>query len=100
MTLGQKIKQLREEAGMLQRQLASILEVGDGFLSKVESDSKPLKREHLKTLSNVFKTPYSELEALWIATKVYDLVKDEEEGLNALRVAEEQIEYQRRKKSI
>ncbi len=48
MTLGQKIKQLREELGMLQRQLASILEVGDGFLSKVESDNKPLKREHLK----------------------------------------------------
>lgn len=100
MTLGQKIKQLREESGMLQRQLASILEVGDGFLSKVESDNKPLKREHLKTLSKVFNASSSELEALWIATKVYDLVKDEEEGLNALRVAEKQIEYQRRKNSI
>ncbi len=100
MTLGQKIKQLREESGMLQRQLASILEIGDGFLSKVERDSKPLKREHLKTLSKTFNTPYSELEALWIATKVYDLIKDEEEGINALKVAEEQIEYQRRKNKI
>lgn len=98
MTLGQKIKELRESSGMLQRQLASILEMGDGFLSKVESDRKPLKREHLKTLSKIFSFPYSELEALWIATKVYDLIKDEEEGLNALKVAEEQIEYQRRNK--
>jgi hypothetical protein len=30
---------------------------------------------------------------LWIATKVYDIVKDEKEGLNALKVAEDQIKY-------
>jgi transcriptional regulator with XRE-family HTH domain len=93
MTLGQKIKQLRESKGMLQRKLASILEIGDGFLSKIESDQKPLKREHLKTISETFDYSFSELEALWIATKVYDLVKNEDEGLNALKVAEEQFKY-------
>jgi len=98
MTLGQKIKQLRESRGMLQRKLASILEIGDGFLSKVESDQKPLKREHLKTISETFEYSYNELEALWIATKVYDLVKDEDEGLNALKVAEEQIKYHKNQK--
>ena len=98
MTLGQKIKQLRESRGMLQRKLASILEIGDGFLSKVESDQKPLKREHLKTISEIFDYSYNELEALWIATKVYDLVKDEDEGLNALKVAEEQIKYHKNQK--
>ena len=51
MTLGQKIKELRESKGMYQRQLAAILEIGDGYLSKVESDQKALKREHLKTIS-------------------------------------------------
>ena len=98
MTLGQKIKHLRESKGMLQRKLASILEIGDGFLSKVESDQKPLKREHLKTISETFNYSYNELEALWIATKVYDLVKDEDEGLNALKVAEEQIKYHKNQK--
>ncbi|MCU0326463.1 MAG: helix-turn-helix domain-containing protein [Spirosomaceae bacterium] len=98
MTLGQKIKQLRESKGMLQRKLASILEIGDGFLSKVESDQKPLKREHLKTISETFDYSYNELEALWIATKVYDLVKDEDEGLNALKVAEEQVKYHKNQK--
>lgn len=98
MTIGQKIKQLRESKGMLQRKLASILEIGDGFLSKVESDQKPLKREHLKTISETFDYSYNELEALWIATKVYDLVKDEDEGLNALKVAEEQIKYHKNQK--
>jgi len=97
MTLGQKIKELRESTGMFQRQLASILEIGDGFLSKVESDQKPLKREHLKTISETFNCSFSELEALWIGSKVYDIVKDEKEGMNALKVAEEQIKYEKKK---
>ena len=96
MTLGQKIKELREEAGMFQRQLASILEIGDGFLSKVENDQKALKREHLKTISETFKCSFSELEALWIGSKVYEIIKDEKEGINALRVAEEQMKYEKK----
>ncbi|MCF6367079.1 MAG: helix-turn-helix domain-containing protein [Bacteroidales bacterium] len=96
MTLGQKIKELRESTGMFQRQLAAILEIGDGFLSKVESDQKALKREHLKTISNTFNCSFSELEALWIGSKVYDIVKDEKEGMNALKVAEEQMKYEKK----
>ncbi len=93
MTLGQKIKELRESSGMFQRQLAAILEIGDGYLSKVESDQKAIKREHLKTISETFNFSFEELEALWIATKIYDIVKNEKEGLNALKAAEEQIKY-------
>ena len=93
MTLGQKIKELRESSGMFQRQLAAILEIGDGYLSKVENDQKAIKREHLKTISQTFNFSFEELEALWIATKIYDIVKNEKEGLNALKVAEEQIKY-------
>ena len=93
MTLGQKIKELRESSGMFQRQLAAILEIGDGYLSKVESDQKAIKREHLKTISKTFNFSFEELEALWIATKIYYIVKNEKEGLNALKVAEEQIKY-------
>lgn len=96
MTLGQKIKELRESKGMFQRQLASILEIGDGFLSKVESDQKPLKRDHLKTISETFNCSFSELEALWIGSKVYDIVRDEKEGMNALKVAEEQMKYEKK----
>jgi len=93
MTLGQKIKELRESSGMFQRQLAAILEIGDEYLSKVENDQKAIKREHLKTISETFNFSFEELEALWIATKIYDIVKNEKEGLNALKAAEEQIKY-------
>ncbi len=91
MTLGEKIKELREAEGMLQKQLAGILEIGDGYLSKIERNQKALKREHLLAINRTFNCSMEELEALWIATKIYGIVKDEKEGLNALKVAENQI---------
>jgi transcriptional regulator with XRE-family HTH domain len=62
---------------MFQRELASKLEIGDGFLSKVENNQKTLKREHLIKISELFNCSLSELEALWIGTKLYEIVKDE-----------------------
>lgn len=95
MTLGQKIRELREKAGMFQRELASKLEIGDGFLSKVENNQKTLKREDLIKISKLFNYSISELEALWIGTKLYEKIKDEEEALNALKVAEQEIRYRK-----
>ncbi len=93
MTIGEKIKELRESRGMLQRELASKLNVGDGFLSKVERNQKVLKREHLVTISKVFSFPYSDLETLWLANKVYDLIKNENQAIRVLKVAEQEIKY-------
>lgn len=93
MTLGQKIRELRGNAGLKQRELAYQLGVGEGFLSKVENDQKTLKREDLTKLNELFKTPIEELESLWLANKVYSIVRDEESALSALKVAEEQVKY-------
>lgn len=93
MTFGQKVKELRESAGFKQRELAYRLGVGEGFLSKVENDQKPLKREDLIKLNKLFKTPIQELESLWLANKVYSIVRNEESALTALKAAEEQINY-------
>ncbi|MCB9290662.1 MAG: helix-turn-helix transcriptional regulator [Lewinellaceae bacterium] len=98
MTIGQKIRDLRESAGMLQRELAGHLQVGDSYISKVESDQKVLKKEHLKTVSDLFDCPYSELLTLWLADKVYDLVKNENpaQAIEVLKVAEQEIKYGKR----
>lgn len=93
MTLGQKIRELRQQAGLTQREVAYQLGIGEGFLSKVENEYKPLKREDLIKLSKLFKVPIEDLESLWLASKVYSIVRDEENALSALKVAEEQIKY-------
>ncbi|MFC4267307.1 helix-turn-helix domain-containing protein [Polaribacter marinivivus] len=96
MTIGQKIKQLREQSGMKQRELASKLDIGEGFLSKVENDQKQIKREDLKKISDLFKASHEELTTLWLANKVYDLIKNENQGLDALKIAESQKKYYRK----
>jgi len=91
MTLGQKIRKLREDNCMTQRELASVLCIGEGYLSKIENDQKPLKRSYLTELSKFFKTPLKELEALWLGNKIYSLLKNEKTALTALKSVKEQL---------
>ena len=93
MTLGQKIRELREISGMRQRELAAKLEIGEGYLSKVENDQKQLKRDALLTISQLFEIPLRDLETLWVANKLYGILENEDIGIEALKVAEEQIKY-------
>ena len=95
MTIGQKIRELREEAQMLQRELAYKLNVGDAYLSKIERNQKNIKKEHLKTISELFKYSYEELETLWLANKVYYIIKDEKQAIEVLKVAEQEIKYKK-----
>lgn len=95
MTVGQKIKELRESNKMLQRELAYELKVGDAYLSKIENNQKKLKKEHLQTLSTIFNYPYDKLEMLWLANKVYDIIKNEKQAIQILKVAEEEIKYRK-----
>ena len=44
----------------------------------------------------IFNYSLEELKTLWIASKLYEVIKDEKEGLEALRVCEEQLKYKRR----
>ena len=94
MTLGQKIRESREKSELRQRELAYQLKIGEGFLSKVENDQKPLKRKDLTKLNELFKTPIEELESLWLANKIYSIVRNEESALSALKVAEKQVKYE------
>ena len=63
MLLGERIKELREQHGVLQRQLAALLEIDK-----------------------------NELLTLWLADKVLDAVEDEDElKHNAIEVAQKKI---------
>jgi len=84
---------LRLENCVTQRMLAARLSIGEGYLSKIENDQKPLRRSDLSELSEFFETPLDELETLWLGSKIYALLKDETTALTALKVAEEQLTY-------
>ena len=95
---GERIKQLREQKGLLQRQVANQLEMDTPMLSKIERGERNAKREQVTILSKIFKVKEEDLLSLWLADKVYDVVKGEHVALKAMGVAEEELKTKRKKK--
>jgi transcriptional regulator with XRE-family HTH domain len=61
--LGVKLKELRETNGMVQRQIAALLEVDTAFISKVEKEEKQISKNHISRLAKLFKVSESELNS-------------------------------------
>ena len=92
MLLGEKIKELRDEHGVLQRQLAALLEIDTPMFSKIERGDRRAKRTQVIQLAEYFKIDKNELLPLWLAAKVVDAIEGEDElKQNAIKVAEEKM---------
>lgn len=95
--LGIKIKTLREEKGLLQRQLAATLEVDTAFICKVEKNEKRLSKSHLGMLSKILGITEKELHNLWLADKVLSVISEEEEAEKAIKIVHEYIKKSKKK---
>ena len=92
MLFGKKIRELRDENGVLQRQLAALLEIDTPMFSKIERGDRRAKREQVIKLAEYFHQDVNEMLTLWLADKVLDAVDGEQElSLQAIEVAQEQI---------
>jgi transcriptional regulator with XRE-family HTH domain len=94
--IGEKIKELREAKGLLQREVAGILGVDTAYISKMESCEKPVSKSYLAKLALLFEVEENELLTLWLADKIFDVVKDQDVALDAIGAAEEQVKYIRK----
>jgi transcriptional regulator with XRE-family HTH domain len=97
--LGEKLKELRESKGLLQRQVAAVLDVDTAYISKMENYDKPVSKAYLSKLAKLYDVNEQELLTLWLADKVYDVVKDQDVALKAIEVAEEEINSKRKVKN-
>ena len=79
MIFGKKIKALREERGMVQRQLAAALEIDTPMFSKIERGERKAKRSQIPIMARMFEVDEKELLTIWLADKVLDVVEGEEE---------------------
>ena len=85
-TLGDKLRQLRDEKKLMQREVGAVIEVDGAFISKVENSEKPINRKHLTTLSKFFKVQEDELQTLWLADKIRLIIKEEKLGKQAIQI--------------
>jgi transcriptional regulator with XRE-family HTH domain len=98
-SFGAMIKQLREERGILLRQVAAAVDIDQGTISKYESGFRKPSREQVLVFEKYFKTRPNELLIAWLTDKVLYELADEDMALNALQMAEERIKYRKKKKS-
>lgn len=92
---GEFIKKLREEKGLLQREVCSLLEIDTPLLSKIERGERKAKKEQIYKFAQVLKTDPNLLVIEWLASEVYELVKNEECAEKVLKVVNEKIKVNR-----
>ena len=79
MLLGNKIRSLRDEQGILQRQVAAYLEIDTPMFSKIERGDRRAKRSQVIQMATYFKADEKEMLTHWLADKVLDALEDEDE---------------------
>ena len=92
MLLGNKIRSLRDEQGILQRQVAAYLEIDTPMFSKIERGDRRAKRSQVIQMATYFKVDEKEMLTLWLADKVLDALEDEDElKLTAIETAKSKL---------
>lgn len=92
MLLGNKIRSLRDEQGILQRQVAAYLEIDTPMFSKIKRGDRRAKRSQVPQLAKFFHVDEKELLTLWLANKVLDALKAEDElKLTAIETAKDEL---------
>jgi transcriptional regulator with XRE-family HTH domain len=94
MLFADRIRQLREQRQMPQRQLAAALEIDTATYCKIERGERRAKRNQVLILANLFETDKDLLLNLWLAEQIYSVVKDEENAEKVLDIVHNSvIEY-------
>ncbi|MBS2101400.1 helix-turn-helix domain-containing protein, partial [Carboxylicivirga linearis] len=65
---GKRIKELREENNLLQRQMAYSLDIDTPLYSKIERGDRRAKKEQVAVMAKLFDVEEKELMTLWLAS--------------------------------
>lgn len=95
---GELIREQREKRELLLRELAAQLDMDTALLSKIERGERKARKEQLGSFAKVLNYDVQELETLWLADKIYNFIEDEEMGIDALHLAEKEINYKKENK--
>lgn len=88
-----KIKQLREEQSLTQRQVAAELGIDVAMYNRFEKGERNMKRELVKNLAHIYGMSEDELLTLWLAGKVYALLSEEDFAEDVISMLAEDITF-------
>ena len=79
MLFADRIKELREDRQMVQRQFAAALEIDTPMYSKIERGDRRVKREQITVIARLLQIDETELVMLWLADKFIAAIGAEKE---------------------
>ena len=68
--LPEKLKQIRESAGLPQRKIAAVLDIDTATYSKIENGKIMPSKEQILQIAKIFSAKESELLEMWMAEKI------------------------------
>jgi transcriptional regulator with XRE-family HTH domain len=94
-TLGLKLRELREQAGLSLRKAAMQVDIDVAILSKMERGERKLSKELVLKLADLYKANSDKLVIDFLSEKVLYELENEDFGLEALKVAEKELKYKK-----
>ena len=91
MQFREKIKELREQHEMTQRQLAALLEIDVALYNRFEKGERKMKRDMVEKLASIYSLPSDELIKYWLAGQVYSILMEEELAREVISIVAEDI---------
>lgn len=73
------------------RQLASLIDVDTSLISKIENGNRSPTKQQIKKIALILNVDIKILMSNWYAEKLYQEIKDEDEALRILKLAEQVI---------
>jgi transcriptional regulator with XRE-family HTH domain len=92
-SVGEILREYREEKGLLLRQVAALLDIDTAILSKIERGERNAKKEQIIQLAEILDLNQEDLYVQYLSEKILYEIQDEELAEKALKVAEQKIKY-------
>ncbi len=71
----------------LEEQVSADLEIDTPMFSKIERGERRAKREQVQKIAALLKVDTQELLTLWLTDQILEVVADEDQALQALKIA-------------
>ena len=87
------LKNAREQKGLKTREVAQLLGIDQALISKFETGTRKPTKEQISKLSQLLEIDFETLMIAWLKEKILYEIGDDEFALKALKVAEDEIKY-------
>lgn len=92
---GELIRSVRNEKDLSLEAVSADLRIDVAILSKLERGIRSATRQQAERLAEYFEFDQDHALTIWLSDKIYEQVEEDSNGLEALKLAEETLIYQK-----